>query len=95
MTVILVNETESITGDFRATEIGISYLADNIVFLRYLEMRGEMRKAIGVLKKRLSNFERTLREIDITSDGIKVGRPLTQLRGLLTGIPDWIDDRDS
>lgn len=94
ITVILVNETESITGDFRATEIGINYLADNIVFLRYLEISGEMRKAIGVLKKRLSDFERTLRELDITSDGIKVGRPLSQLRGLLTGIPEWTGPRD-
>ena len=94
ITVILVNETESITGDFRATEIGISYLADNIVFLRYLEISGEMRKAIGVLKKRLSDFERTLRELDITADGIKVGQPLSQLRGLLTGIPEWTGRRD-
>lgn len=89
VTVILVNETESITGDFRVTENGISYLADNILFLRYLEMQGEIRKAIGVLKKRLSDFERTLRELDITSEGIQIGQPLTQLRGLLSGIPEW------
>ncbi len=95
VTVILVNETDRITGDFRATELGISYLADNIVFLRYLEIRGEMRKVIGVLKKRLSNFERTLRELEITSEGIKVGEPLTRLRGILSGLPDWVDDRES
>lgn len=95
MTTILVKETEGITGDFRATEIGISYLADNILFMRYLEMCGEMRKAIGVLKKRLSNFERTLRELDITSEGIKVGQPLTELRSVLSGIPEWTDNRDT
>ncbi|MGV0024603.1 ATPase domain-containing protein [Phormidesmis priestleyi] len=94
VTVILVNESEYIIGDLRVTGIGISYLADNVVFLRYLEMGGEMRKAIGVLKKRLSNFERTLRELDITSEGIQVGQPLTQLRGILSGIPEWVDDRD-
>ncbi|MBD2001127.1 AAA family ATPase [Leptolyngbya sp. FACHB-541] len=93
VTVILINETEGITGDFRATEIGISYLADNIVFLRYLEMQGEMRKAIGVLKKRLSNFERTLRELDITSDGIQVGQPLSQLRGILRGEPEQVNNQ--
>lgn len=95
MTVILINETEDITGDFRVTGIAISYLADNIVFLRYLEIGGELRKAIGVLKKRLSNFERTLRELEITSEGIKVGQPLTKLRGVLSGIPEWIDERDT
>lgn len=94
VTTLLINEVESITGDFRATEVGISYLVDNIVFLRFLEIKGEMRKAIGVLKKRLSDFEKTLREIEITRYGIKVGRPLTQLRGILTGVPDFIDSDD-
>jgi circadian clock protein KaiC len=87
--VLLVNEVEAITGDFRATEAGISYLADNIVFLRYLEVHGELRRAIGVLKKRLSSFERTLREIEITRYGVKVGKPLTELRGILRGTPEW------
>lgn len=89
ITTLLINETEAITGEFRATEMGISYLADNIIFLRYLEIRGELRKAIGVLKKRLTPFERSLREVEITPYGLKVGRPLTELRGILSGIPEW------
>ena len=92
VTVILINETHSIAGlEFSVTEIGLSYLADNLIFIRYLELRGELRKAIGVLKKRTSNFERTLREFQITKDGIKVGEPLTQLRGILNGVPTWVD----
>jgi circadian clock protein KaiC len=89
--VLLINEVETITGDFRPTEIGISYIADNLVFLRYLEMQGELRKAIGVLKKRMTDFEKTLREFEITRYGIKVGKPLTNLRGILRGTPDWVD----
>jgi len=89
--VLLINEVETITGDFRPTEIGISYIADNLVFLRYLEMEGELRKAIGVLKKRMTDFEKTLREFEITRYGIKVGKPLTNLRGILRGTPDWVD----
>ena len=97
VTIILVNETHSITGgEFLVTEVGLSYLADNLVFLRYLELNGELRKAIGVLKKRVSNFERTLREFKITKYGIKVGEPLTQLRNILSGIPEWIgEDKNS
>jgi circadian clock protein KaiC len=89
VTVLIVNEVESITGSFKATEVGISYLADNLLFLLFLEISGELRKAIGVLKKRLSNFEKTLREFQITRYGLKVGEPLSRLRGLLTGIPQW------
>ncbi|WP_013324798.1 ATPase domain-containing protein [Gloeothece verrucosa] len=92
VTVLLVNEVEAITGDFRVTELGISYLADNIIFLRYLEIRGELRKAIGVLKKRLTDFEKNLRELTITRYGIKVGKPLTNLSGILTGTPQFLKD---
>lgn len=92
VTVILINETDAITGgEFRVTEAGLSYLADNLIFIRYLELDGELRKAIGVLKKRVSDFERTLREFKITKYGIKVGEPLTKLRGILSGIPTWIN----
>lgn len=89
VTTILTNEIEAVTGDFRVTQHGISYLSDNVIFLRYLEISGRMRKAIGVLKKRLSDFERTLREVDITRYGIQVGEPLTGLRGILSGTPEW------
>jgi circadian clock protein KaiC len=88
VTAILVNEMEAITGPFAATEAGISHLADNIVFLRYLEFRGRLERAVGVLKKRVSSFETTLREFEITPVGIRVGRPLTELRGILTGYPE-------
>jgi KaiC. len=50
VTALFLDETRSIAGEFQATMENISYLADNIVFLRHLEVRGEMRKAIGVLK---------------------------------------------
>ena len=88
--VLLINEVETITGDFRVTEVGISYMADNIVFLRYMEMQGEIRKLIGVLKKRMNGFERNLREFEITRYGIKVGKPLTRLRGILRGTPELL-----
>lgn len=95
VTVILVDEVDTVTGEFRATNVGISYIADNIVFLRHIEVQGELHKTIGVLKKRLSDFERTLREFEITEDGIVVGDPLTELRGLLHGTPELLDESRS
>lgn len=88
-TTILVNETRKVTGEFQATETGISPLADAIVFLRHIELVGQLRKVIGVLKQRTSDYERTLRELRITEHGIKVDEPLPELRGILTGTPDW------
>ena len=88
--VLLLAETSAVVGEFKVTDVGISYMGDNVVFLRYLEIQGDIRKAIGVLKKRMSNFEKKLREFEITSSGIKVGKPLSDLRGILLGTPEWI-----
>jgi circadian clock protein KaiC len=89
--VVLVNEIHAITGDLHISDVGISYLADTIVFLRYLELTGEIRKVIGVLKKRLSSFEPTLRAIDMSRHGITVGPPLKHLQGILTGNISFVD----
>ncbi|MCS7182447.1 MAG: AAA family ATPase [Thermoanaerobaculum sp.] len=88
VTTLICAEVEKITGDFQITEVGISYLADNVIFLRYFESQGQLRKAIGVLKKRLSDFEKSVRELEITPYGLKVGAPLKDFRGLLTGTPE-------
>ncbi|MBS3766427.1 AAA family ATPase, partial [Candidatus Bipolaricaulota bacterium] len=95
ITAILTNEVSKITGEFQASDMDITVVADNVVFFRYLELRGEMHKAIGVLKKRVSDFERSLREFEITEHGIKVGAPMDNLRGILSGQPEWDEKRRS
>ena len=87
VTLILINELENITGDVRITDVGVSYMADNVLMLRYAEYRGRIIKVVSCLKKRLSDFEPELREFQITGNGIVVGKRLEHLRGLLTGVP--------
>ncbi|TVT92784.1 ATPase domain-containing protein, partial [Haloferax volcanii] len=89
VTVVLTEEVQQVTGAFHASDNHVSYLADNILFIRYIEVRGEIRKAVGVLKKRFGGFEPTLRSFEIGRDGITVGEPLDELRGILTGTPTW------
>jgi circadian clock protein KaiC len=91
VTGLITNEVHQITGTFQATDRQISHLADSIVILRHVEYRGELRKVIGILKKRTSDIEPRLRELEITGDGLRVGEPLTGLRGILTGTPEWDD----
>lgn len=69
------------------TPIDMSYLADTVVLLRYFEAGGEVRQAISVLKKRTGKHERTIREFSIDRGGIRLGKPLTDFHGVLTGIP--------
>lgn len=87
VTVLITNEIPEITGISSATHTNLSYVADNIVFLSYVEMDGSLRKVVGVLKKRSGDFEHNLREFEITPDGIHVGESLTGLYGILQGTP--------
>lgn len=86
VTTFLVDEAP-ISEGFKMTNFNASYLADNIIFLRYIEHSGELRKIIGILKKRLGDFERTIREFKITNSGLVLSTPLKKLQGLLTGNP--------
>lgn len=87
VTVVLIEEVPHVTGEFSPTAHEISYLADNIIFLRYLETDGRLEKAIGVLKMRYGDFDTSLRTFSIESgEGVRVGEPLAGYHGLLTGI---------
>ncbi|ERH11549.1 MAG: RecA-superfamily ATPase [halophilic archaeon J07HB67] len=92
VTTILTDETAGVTGEFSATDSGVSYVLDTILFVRYVEIDGEIRKAAGVLKKRTSDFERTLREFEIGADGIELGDPMRGLQGILTGSPSVVGE---
>jgi circadian clock protein KaiC len=92
VTPFITAEVHTITGEFQATEHKASYLADNIVFLTYYEYRGSLKRAIGVLKKRATPCDDRLREFDIGSEGVHIGRPLDDLRGVLWGAPGLIED---
>ncbi|MFW5924438.1 MAG: ATPase domain-containing protein [archaeon] len=87
VTTFITNEISNVTGEFRVTEESVSNLADNILFLRYVEAESELGKVIGVLKMRTGDFERSLRQFEITEYGIRVGEPLEDMQGILTGTP--------
>ncbi len=91
VTLFLLNEMQDIIGDLRVSEDGVSYLADNVLMIRYAEYSGEIIKVIACLKKRHGNFQADLREFKITEQGILVGDKLSRLRGLLTGVPQVED----
>lgn len=87
----LVGVQQGITGTM-TTGIDVSYMADNVLMLRYFEARGAVEKAISVFKKRGSGHETTLRRFSITSSGLNVGNVLEHYQGVLTGVPTLIPD---
>ncbi len=85
---LLIGAHQGIIGTQMRTPVDASYLADAVVMLRYYEDRGEVRQAISVMKKRGGRHERTIREFSLGPGGIRVGDPLRDFRGVLTGVPE-------
>ncbi|MFS2033578.1 ATPase domain-containing protein [Polaromonas sp. CT11-55] len=84
---ILVGVQQGMLGGQMSTMVDASYLADNVLMLRYFEHDGEVKQAVSVFKKRGSLHERTIREFSMSRGGIHVGAPLRGFRGILTGVP--------
>ena len=70
--------------------IDVSYLADSVVITRFFEALGSIRKAISIIKKRSGPHEGTVRELNMTTGGVRVGPPLTDFQGVLTGVPSYL-----
>ncbi len=83
---LLVSAQQGLIGQMQ-NSMDVSYLADNVILLRYYEAEGEVKQAISVLKKRTGLHERTIRELEICSGGVRISEPLRQFRGVLTGVP--------
>lgn len=92
---ILIMAQHGFLGTNMLAPIDVSYLADTVLMLRYFEAEGAVHRALSVIKKRTGPHEDTIRELAITSGGIRVGKPLTQFRGVLSGIPTYEGARDT
>jgi len=84
---ILVMAQHGFLGSSMVSPVDVSYLADTVLMLRYFEAEGAIHRAVSVVKKRTGQHESTIRELKVTSEGIRVGEPLTGFHGVLTGIP--------
>lgn len=87
ISIFVTNSITEVTGLSSATNVDISPIADNLLFLTYIERNGVLQKVVGVLKKRAGGFEHSLRSFEITSDGISIGDQLNDLHGVLQGAP--------
>ncbi|GGI08058.1 circadian clock protein KaiC [Egicoccus halophilus] len=79
--------TPSLMGGESVTESHISTLTDAIVLLRYVEVQGEVKRAISVLKMRGSVHDRDIRQITIDGSGMRIGEPFRNISGVLSGAP--------
>ncbi|CAO4186290.1 ATPase domain-containing protein [Methylorubrum aminovorans] len=88
VTTLLVLGQHGVIGEVR-TDIDLSYLSDCILLFRFFEARAEIRTALSVVKSRVNAHERTIRELRLSTEGLRVGEALTDFEGVLTGLPAY------
>jgi circadian clock protein KaiC len=89
---MMVVAQQGLLGSTMQTPVDASYLADSVMVLRYFEARGQLKRAISVVKKRSGAHEVTLRELRMSKGGVWVGEPLDEFHGVLAGTPMIMDD---
>jgi circadian clock protein KaiC len=87
VTLVFTAETESVFGiELTLPVRGISMLCENLLFLRSVEVRAELRRFVSILKLRTSGYDPALRELLITNRGIHIGEPLDNAQLLMSGL---------
>jgi circadian clock protein KaiC len=93
---VTIVSTVEIEEDFTSMDLSkftVSFLADDIVRLRYVSINGQWRKMLMVVKMRRSSHSIDMCEYQISSKGLQIGEPMRGYRGLTSGIPQpWSED---
>jgi circadian clock protein KaiC len=86
---LLTVAQHGLVGGMLQVPVEVSYLADTVIMMRFFEATGEVRQAISVVKKRRGPHERTIRELRFSRNGLRIGAPLKEFQGVLTGTPTY------
>lgn len=93
ITSILTTEIPELFGTLQLSSQGISFVSDNVILLRYVEMGSRLTRAISVLKMRGSNHDKYMREFEITSEGVHILEAFEGVQGVMSGTP-MLHERD-
>lgn len=90
LTGLFTNTTDRFMGSNFITESHISTITDTILMLQYVEIRGEMSRAINVFKMRGSWHDKAIREYTITAQGPQIKDSFRNFEGIIGGSPTRI-----
>ncbi|HEX2941547.1 MAG TPA: ATPase domain-containing protein [Rhodopila sp.] len=91
---ILIMAQQGVVGAVQ-NPVDLSFLSDTVLLLRFFEAAGQLRKALSVIKKRTGVHELAIREYQLFPDGMRIGPPLQDLQGVLTGVPTYTGPQDT
>ena len=87
VTVNMNMEISDLLGSAQLSGHGVSFAADNVIQLKYVEVDGHLDRGISVLKARGIRHATDARRIDLAAGRIEVTSAFAGLRGVLTGLP--------
>ncbi len=87
VTVFMTAEVSEAFSEARFTTEKVSFITDEIIVQRYIEVEGELRRVIAVIKMRGSEHTHEFRTYEVTAKGIVVGGSLKEYDGIITGVP--------
>ncbi|AFY59514.1 circadian clock protein KaiC [Synechococcus sp. PCC 6312] len=90
LTGFFTNTTDQFMGSNSITESHISTITDSIILLQYVEIRGEMSRALNVFKMRGSWHDKGIREYVITEHGADIKGSFWNFEGIISGSPTRI-----
>ena len=88
VTVFMTVETTGSHSDLGFTTERVSFITDDIIVQRFVEIAGELRRVLAVVKMRGSEHSHEFRTFEVTAKGAVVGEPLKNYHGIITGVPE-------
>ena len=90
VTVLMTNEVAGPgpTGQMSFTGERVSFLTDDIILQRHVELEGQLRTVVAVIKMRGSSHSRDFREYTVGASGAAIGGTLHQYQDIMTGFPE-------
>ena len=80
-------EVADLLGSAQLSGHGVSFAADNVIQLKYVEIEGRLERGLSVLKARGVRHATDVRRLSVEKGGVEVGSTFEGLRGVLTGLP--------
>ena len=91
VTVLMTDEVVDTNPGARFTHERVSFITDDILVQRYVEIDGRLEKVLSVIKMRGSDHSTDFRLYRLTSEGAVVGESLSNYHGITTGVPELAD----
>ncbi len=87
---LLIVDQHGLVGREMMAPVDISYMCDSLIVMRNYDEGGRVRRAMAVVKKRYGRHDMTVRELEVTGEGLRIGEPRHDLIGVLSGSPQIV-----